>query len=64
MRQGNPERKEVWRLYKLKEQNSVRGGVLRISLEKSSSRGGTLKKTATVCEPGQSVMGRRNSGKA
>ena len=45
---------------KLKEENSVRGGVSRISLEGSSSRGETLRKTATGCELDQSVAGRRN----
>jgi len=34
-------------LYKLKEENSVRGKVSRISLEESSSRGGASRKTAT-----------------
>jgi len=47
----------VWRVYKLKEENSVRGGVLRISLEESSSRGGVLRKTATGHEP--DLAGRR-----
>ena len=47
-------------LYKLKEENSVRGGVSRISLEESSSRGGASRKTATGHELGQSVAGRRN----
>ena len=47
-------------LCKLKEGNSVRGGVSRISLEGSLSRGGALRKIATGHEPGQSVVGRRN----
>ena len=42
-------------LYKLKEENSVRGEVSYISLEESSSRGGASRKTATGREPGQSV---------
>jgi len=46
-------------LYKLKEGNSTRGGVSRITLEGSSSRGGVSKKTATGREPGQSVAGKR-----
>ena len=46
-------------LYKLKEGNSVRGGVSRISLEWSSSQGGASKKIATGREPGQSVTGKR-----
>jgi len=43
-------------LYKLKEENSVRGGVSGISLEESSSRGEASRKTATGRGPGQSVM--------
>ena len=39
-------------LYKLKEENSVRGGVQGLSLEGSSSRGGASRKTATEREPG------------
>jgi len=35
------------RLYKLKEENSVRGGVSRTSLEESSSRGEASRKTTT-----------------
>jgi len=46
-------------LSKLKEGNSIRGGVSRISLEGSSSRGGASRKTATEREPCQSVAGRR-----
>ena len=46
-------------LYKLKEGNSVRGGVSKIILEGSSSRGGASRKTATGRESGQSVAGRR-----
>jgi len=45
-------------LYKLKEENSVWGGVWGISFEGSSSRGGVSRKTATGREPGQSVTGR------
>ena len=48
-------------LYKLKEGNSVRGGVSWINLERSSSRGGASRKTATGCEPSQSIAGRRKS---
>ena len=44
----------------MKEENSVRGGVLRISLKKNLSRGEAPRKTATGCEPGQNVAGRRN----
>ena len=44
---------------KLKEGNSVQGGVSRINLEGSSSRGGSSRKTATGCEMGESVTGRR-----
>jgi len=54
-------------LYKLKEGNSVRGGVSGISLEGSSSRSGASRKTAIRCEPDQSVAGRKkgaHSGKA
>ena len=53
-------------LYKLKEVNSVRDGVSRISLEGSSSRGGASRKTATGRELGQSVVGKRKGalGKA
>jgi len=43
----------------LNEGNSVRGGVLGISLKESSSRGGSSRKTVTGREPGQSVVGRR-----
>ena len=46
--------------YKLKERNSVRGGVLRISLKGSSLRGGASRMTAIGHEPGQSVVGKRN----
>ena len=46
-------------LYKLKEENSVRGGVLRVSLEWSSSQGGASRKTAMGHELGQSVVKRR-----
>jgi len=46
-------------LYKLKEENSVRGRVSGISLEGSSSRSGASRKTATGHEPGQNVVGRR-----
>ena len=42
-------------LYKLKKENLVRGGVLGISLEGRSSRGGASRKTATGYELGQSV---------
>ena len=38
-------------IYKLKEGNSVRGGVSGISLEESSSRGGASRKIATEREP-------------
>ena len=48
------------RQYKLKEENSVQGGVLRISFEGSSSRGGASRKTASGRELSQSVTGRRN----
>ena len=48
-------------LYKLKKENSFRGGVSRISLEGISSRGRASRKTATRRESGQSVAGRRNS---
>ena len=41
--------------YKLKERNSVRCGLSRISLEESSSRGRASRKTTTGCEPSQSV---------
>jgi len=53
-------------LYKLKERNSVQCGVLGISLEGSSSRGGASKKTVTTREPDQSVVRRRrvHSGKS
>jgi len=46
-------------LYKLKERNSLRGGVSRISLKGSSSRGGASRKTATGREPDQSVAEKR-----
>ena len=46
-------------IYKLKEENSVRGGVSGISLEGSLLRGEALMKTATGREPGQSVAGKR-----
>jgi len=46
-------------LHKLKEGNTVRSGVSRISLEESSSQGGASKKTATKRESGQSVAGKR-----
>ena len=46
-------------LCKLKEGNLVRGGVSRISLEESSSRGGASRKTVTGREPDQNVAGRR-----
>ena len=49
-------------LYKLKKENSVRGGVSGISLEGSSSRGEALRKTATGHEPGQSVARRSAFG--
>ena len=48
-------------LYKLKEENSVRGGVSDISLEESSSHGGASRKTATGREPGQSVGRKRKA---
>jgi len=53
-------------LYKLKEENSVRGGVSWISLKGSSPRGGASRKTATGRALGQSIAGRRKgaSGKA
>ena len=44
---------------KLKEKNSVRGGVSRISLEGSSLRGGASRKTAMRHEPSQNVAGKR-----
>ena len=47
-------------LYKLKEENSVRGGVSGISLEGSSSRGEASRKIAMGHELGQNVAGRRN----
>ena len=53
------ERKKCGGLYKLKEGNSVQGGVSRISLEGSSSRGGASRKT-TGREPGESVAGIRS----
>ena len=43
----------------MKERNSLRGGVLGISLEGSSSRGRVSRKTTTGREPGQSVAGRK-----
>ena len=46
-------------LYKIKEGNSVRGGVSGISLEGSFSRGGVSRKTATGCELNKSVVKRR-----
>ena len=46
-------------LYKLKEGNSVREGVSRISLAGNSSRGGVLKKTAMERESSQSVVRKR-----
>jgi len=49
----------VWRVIQAGRRNSVRGGLLGISLEMSSSRGGASRKTATGREPGQSVVGRR-----
>jgi len=52
------ERKKCGGLYKLKKENSVRGGVSKISLEESSSRGGASKKTATGREPNQSIAER------
>jgi len=48
-------------LYKLKEGNSDRGGVVGIISEGSSSRGRVSRKTATECEGGQSVARRRKS---
>ena len=42
-------------IYKMKEENSVRGGVSGISLKGSLSRGGASRKTATGYELGQSV---------
>jgi len=42
-------------IYRLKEENSVRGGVSGISLKGSLSRGGASRKTATGYELGQSV---------
>jgi len=47
------------RQYKLKEGNLVQGGVSRITLEGSSSRDGASRETATGCEPGQSVAGKK-----
>ena len=44
---------------KLKEKNSVRGGVSRINLKWSSPRGGVSRKTATGHESGQSITGSR-----
>ena len=50
----------MWRvIYKLKKENLVRGGVSRISLEESLSRGEASRKTATGRESGQSVGERR-----
>ena len=46
-------------LYKLKEGNSVRGGGSGISLERSSSRDGASRKTATGRELGQSIAEKR-----
>ena len=56
---GYPGMREVWRLCKLKEGNSVRGRVSRISLEGSSSRGGDSRKSATGREQDQSVARKR-----
>jgi len=58
-RQGNPGRREVWRVIQAEKRNTIRGGVSRISLKGSSSRGGASKKTATGRDSGQSVAGRR-----
>ena len=55
MRHGNSERKEVWRIIKLKKGNSIRDGISEISLERRSSRGEASRMTATKREPGQSV---------
>ena len=46
-------------MYKLKEENLVRGGVSGISLEGSSSRGGASRKTAMGHESSQSVASKR-----
>ena len=46
-------------LYKLKEENSVRDGISRISLERSSSQGRASRKNAMGRESSQSVAGRR-----
>ena len=46
-------------LYKMKEENSVRGRVSRIILKESLSRSGASRKTATGHEPGQSVAEKR-----
>jgi len=47
-------------LFKVKEGNSDQGEVSEISLEGSSSRGGSSKKTAMGREVGQSIARRRN----
>ena len=60
-RQKNPRRREVCRVIQAEEGNLVRGGVSRINLEGSSSRGRASRKIATGYEPGQSVAGKRNS---
>jgi len=54
-------REECKKLYKLKQESPIWDGVLGISLEGSSSRGGVSRKTATRREPGQSVTGMRKS---
>jgi len=46
-------------IYKLKEENSVQGGVIMTSLEGSSSRGGASRKTVMGHESGESVAGKR-----
>jgi len=48
-------------LYKLKEENSVRDGVSRISLDRKSSRDGASRKTVMRHEPDQSVAEKKNN---
>ena len=56
---SNSGRREVWRVIQAERRNSVRGGLLGISLEMSSSRGGASRKTAIRHEPDQNVTRRR-----
>ena len=51
----------MWSVIQVKEENTVRGGVSRISLEETSLRGGASRKTATRRESGQSVTERRKA---